>query len=164
MTEHERFLAFANFEPVDRIPRRASFVEHQRKRLTEHLGKEPGAAFEMDTGGGAGLRPPEGFEFPDYSAYHEEYLGKEGFTIDGNGCGHLNHGFYHFTEYISPLRNTDRFEDIEAYPFVSNETWLDDRMIEAREKAHAQGRHAQIFVGHMYENSWQVRGYEPFLV
>ncbi len=132
--------------------------------MTELLGEEPGAAFEMDTGGGAGLRPPEGFEFPDYSAYHEEYLGKEGFTIDGNGCGHLNHGFYHFTEYISPLRNTDRFEDIEAYPFVSNETWLDDRMFEAREKAHAQGRHTQIFVGHMYENSWQVRGYEPFLV
>ncbi|MBI2193422.1 MAG: hypothetical protein HYU36_15715 [Planctomycetes bacterium] len=165
MTRRERFLAFVNFEPVDRVPRRASFVESLRQRMTQHLGKDPYAYFEMDGGSGAGLRPPEGYKFPNYSAYHPgREHGKNGFTIDGNGCGHQSHGFYHFTHYLSPLRHTDRLEEIEAYPIASNATWLDDRMKKACEEAHARGDYAQIFVGHMYENAWQVRGYEPFLV
>jgi uroporphyrinogen decarboxylase len=137
-------------------------------RIAEYLGKDPEdppvTYFEMDTGWGTGLRLPDDFTFPDYTVYHEDYVGREDFTIDANGCGHLSHGFYHFTEYISPLRNTDRFEDIEAYPIVSNEGWLDDEMRAVCEAAHAAGHYAQVFVGHMYENAWQVRGYEPFLM
>ena len=37
-------------------------------------------------------------------------------------------------------------------------------MREACAEAHAEGRYAQTFVGHMYENAWQVRGYEAFLM
>jgi len=165
MTKRERFLAFAGFEPVDRIPRRASFTATLQQALTKHLGKDPWQYFDMDNGHGAGLRPPDGFKFPDYSSYHPgRKQGENGFTIDGNGCGHLEHGFYHFTEYISPLRDATSFSEIEKYPFVSNVTWLDDQLRAACETAHAQGNFAQIFVGHMYENAWQVRGYEPFLM
>jgi uroporphyrinogen decarboxylase len=168
MTPRERFLAYANFKPVDRVPRRASYTDHARLRVAKYLGKDPedppSTYFDMDTGWGAGLRPPDDFAFPDYTVYHEDYVGRDDFTIDDNGCGHLSHDFYHFTEYISPLRNTDRFEDIQAYPIVSNEGWLDDEMREVCEAAHAAGHYAQIFVGHMYENAWQVRGYQPFLM
>ncbi|HEY3415501.1 MAG TPA: uroporphyrinogen decarboxylase family protein [Armatimonadota bacterium] len=164
MTKRERYLAFANFEPVDRIPRHASYVDDLRQRMEAYVGQDPYGYFDMDTGGGAGLTAPEGFTRPDYSVYHQEWLGNESFSIDGNGCGHLNHGFYHFTEYISPLRNATRFEEIEAYPIVSNAGWSDARLRQAAEEAHAAGTFANVFVGHMYENAWQVRGYEAFLM
>ena len=164
MTKRERFLAFANFEPVDRVPRRASYVQSLRDTMTRYLGKDPDKYYDMDVWSGAGLRPPEGYRAPDYTVYHREFLGREGFTIDGNGCGHQNHGFYHFTEYISPLRNAQSAAEIRTYPVVSNLGWSDDRLRAAAATAHACGETAGVFVGHMYENAWQVRGYEPFLM
>ena len=165
MTKRERFLAFANFEAVDRVPRRASYTAGLRETMTKHLGEDPVVHFDTDEGHGASLRAPDGYTAPDYSVYHPDRKdGEDGFTIDGNGCGHLNHGFHHFTEYISPLKDASSFAEIESYPIVSNEGWLDDRMREARAEAHAQGLSAQIHAAHIYENSWQVRGYEEFLI
>ncbi len=164
MTKRERFLAFANFEQVDRPPRYAGYVPAMREKMTDYLGADPDAYFDMDIGGGAGLTPPEGFQFPDYSAYHPEYKdGRDGFSIDENGCGHINHGFYHFTEYVSPLRNAASLAEIEAYPVVDNTSFSDEAMRDACIAAHDSGDFAQVFVGHIYENAWQVRGYEPFL-
>lgn len=37
MTRRERFLAFAAFQPVDRVPRRASFVDELRDTMTDCL-------------------------------------------------------------------------------------------------------------------------------
>ena len=165
MTKRERFLAFASFEPVDRIPRRAKYIESLRKKMTEVLGKDPMAFFDIDAGQGSGLCPPDGFHMPDFRRYFPEYEdGKDGFTIDANGCGHKASGFEHFTEYISPLRNATSFSELEDYPFVSNEGFLDDEMYAACDKAHTEGDYATVFIGHMYENAWQVRGYEPFLM
>jgi uroporphyrinogen decarboxylase len=165
MNYHERFLAFANFEPVDRIPRHAHFIPS----LGERVAAKAGTAdlirhFDMDAAEGAYPTPPPGYQPPDYSGYHPgKTHGKDGFSIDGNGCGHQEGGFYHFTEYISPLRNAERFEELEKYPIVSNAGWSETALRQAGAAAHARGRAAQIFVGHMYENAWQVRGYEPFL-
>jgi uroporphyrinogen decarboxylase len=165
MTQHERFLAFANFEPVDRVPRRAGFgIPALNEKMVAHLGESPDAHFDMDLAVYGGLRPPEGFVFPDYSAYHVDHLGRDDFSIDGNGCGHLGHDFYHFTEYISPLRDATCFSELEQYPLASNETWLDDHLPGLVADAHAQGRAACLQMGHIYENAWQVRGYEPFLI
>lgn len=165
MTKRERFLAFASFEDVDRAPRHAGYVQDLHDRMTQFLGKDPSEYFDMDTGRGSGLRAPDGFQSPDYSAYHpEREVGKDGFTIDGNGCGHLNHGFYHFTEYVSPLRNASSFDEIEKYPIVSNASFIDDSMLEECMLARRDGTFANVFVGHMYENAWQVRGYEEFLM
>ena len=164
MTKRERFLAFANFEPLDRVPRHAGYTPHMLEKMKDHLGQDPGARFDMDTGGGAGLRPPDGYEPPDYTRYHPDRTqGEDSFTIDGNGCGHVNHGFYHFTEYISPLLHATRLEELEEYPIPLKTDWLDDHMRQGAAEAHERGTWAQIFVGHMYECSWQVRGYEPFL-
>lgn len=164
MNKRERFLAFAGFEKIDRVPRYANYVSALKQKMTEYLGKDPDEYFEMDIPGGAGLRPPAGFQFPDYSVYHPEYKGRAGFTIDENGCGHINTGFYHFTEYVSPLRNAVSFEEIERYPIISKASWLDDELRKACNAAHQAGNFAQVFVGHMYEKAWQVRGYEQFLM
>ena len=168
MNNRERFLAFAGFEPVDRIPRAAGFVESLYEALKKRYGKDPYEHFVMDNGAGAGLTPhtvPPGFTWPDYSVYHPgRKAGENGFSIDGNGVGHINHGFYHFTEYISPLRNAQRIEELERYPIVSNVGWSDAAMRQACADAHAAGNYASVFVGHMYENAWQVRGYEEFLI
>ena len=164
MNNRERFLAFANFQPVDRIPRNAGFVDVAMRRITEYLGADPYKYFTMDFGRGAGLTPPEGFAWPDYTVYHPDHtVGKDGFSIDGNGCGHLNHGYYHFTEYLSPLRRATALRELEDYPIVSNAGWSDARMRATVAEAHAAGDYASIWIGHMYENAWQVRGYEPFL-
>jgi uroporphyrinogen decarboxylase len=164
MTEWERFLAFANFQKVDHVPRTAWYCGSLFEKMKAHLGADPYSYFVTDQGGGAGLTPPPGFQFPDYGVFHPgRENGKDGFSIDGNGCGHLDGGFYHFTEYISPLRNAQSFEEIASYPIVSNASWLDTDMKKACDEAHACGKHAHVFIGHMYENAWQVRGYEPFL-
>jgi len=165
MNKRERFLAFAGFETVNRVPRHACYVPALRQKMTEYLGRDPDEYFDMDMPDGAGLEPPEGFQLSDYSVYHPGHEdGKDCFTIDENGCGHINHGFHHFTEYVSPLRNATSFEEIEKYPIVNKGSWLDDKMLEACADAHRKGAFAQIFVGHMYENAWQVRGYEQFLM
>lgn len=165
MTKRERFLAFANFEPVDRIPRHASFIDELDKRVATKLNTQDLARhFDMDLPGGGGLTPPPGFKHPDYTVYHPgKTHGKDGFTIDGNGCGHQHGGFHHFTEYISPLRNAERFEEIESYPIVSNAGWSDAALRQTVQEVKANGQAATLWIGHMYENAWQVRGYEPFL-
>ena len=70
MTKRERFHAFAGFEPVDRVPRRAGYVEELRATMTGYLGEDPLTRFDIDGGLGRGLRPPDGYVPPDYSAYH----------------------------------------------------------------------------------------------
>lgn len=165
MTKRERFLAFAGFDAVDRVPRYAKYVQDLRTKMTQRLGHDPDACFPMDTACGHGLRAPEDFSFPDYSVYHPGHRhGENGFTIDGNGCGHIHHGFHHFTEYVSPLRHAVSFKQIEDYPLVSNASFMDDKLRDACASAHQQGAFAQVFVGHMYEQAWQVRGYEEFLL
>lgn len=165
MTKRERFLAFVNFEPVDRIPRRAEFyIDALRQKVVDQMGAEPAALWEMDTGHGAGLTPPPDFQWPDYRSYHAEFLNDPTFSIDHNGCGHFQRGEYHFTEYVSPLRHATRFEELENYPLVSNAGWSDTALRQAVVDAHAAGDFAAVWVGHMYEDAWQIRGYEPFLV
>ncbi len=164
MTKRERFLAFANFEPVDRVPRKAGYIYELQEKMTAYLGKNPLEYFDMDAGVSSSMRPPEGYVAPDYSVYHQDMVGEEGFSIDDNGCGHLNHGFHHFTEYISPLRNATSFSELEQYPYVDMSDWLSDKMEAAVAEAHAADDYANIFAGHMYESAWQVRGYEEFLM
>ncbi len=164
MNKYQRFWAFANFESVDRVPRHASFVETLQLKMTEHLGKKPDDVYEMDSGTAVGLVPPEDYQTPDYSVYFPEYLENPNFYIDANGCGHLGHGCYHFTEYLSPLKKAQSFEEIEQYPFPDKTNWSDAQMRSVCEEAHAQGEYVTAAIGHMYESSWQVRGYQEFLV
>ena len=166
MTARDRYLAFASFQPVDRVPRRVDFAsESVKENLRQYIGKPPEEAFSMDTGRGTGLKPPPDFTFPDYSVYHPGYTDNEnGFSIDWFGIGRQGHGFHHFTETVSPLKKAATFEELKAYPYICNEGWLEDAMAEAAREAKEQGFPAVVWVGHMYEIAWQLRGYEEFLI
>lgn len=159
-------MAFARFEAVDRVPRYAQYVESLDKKMTEFLGKPPAEKFPMDRAWcDSQLTPPPGTPVTDYASYYPEHrVGKKEFSIDTLGVGHLGHGFYHFTEYISPLRNAESFSELERYPIDDFTGWSDEAIRTEVADRHAQGRPAGIFLGHMYENAWQVRGYEPFLI
>ncbi|NOY74681.1 MAG: hypothetical protein GXP32_02690 [Kiritimatiellaeota bacterium] len=165
MNKLERFQAFVNFEKVDRVPRFANYVKDMRKTMTEFLGCDPIEFYDMDVPVSSLMRPPEDYVAPDYSVYFPEYeVGENGFYIDGNGCGHQGCGFHHFTEFISPLKNADTFEEIEAYPFPCNEGWSDEELRKVVAEGHAAGNVVSGHIGHMYESAWEVRGYEPFLI
>lgn len=133
--------------------------------MTDFLGEDPTTFFDTDKGCNCSLRAPDDFVPPDYTVYFPEYeVGKDGFTIDGNGCGHKASGFEHFTEYISPLRNATSFSELEEYPYPDNSQFLDDELIATCKNAHANDDYAIAWIGHMYESAWQVRGYEEFLM
>ena len=165
MTKRERFLAFANFEPVDRVPRRVNYVKSMADKMGDYLGKPPLEFFDNDAGIFFELQAPEGFQPPDFSSYFPEYeVGKNEFTIDAIGCGHKGCGFHHFNEYISPLRNATSFDELENYPFIDKSDWQDNNMQQRVKAIHAAGNVAVGLIKHMYEFAWQVRGYEEFLM
>ncbi|OGO79651.1 MAG: hypothetical protein A2Y21_07025 [Clostridiales bacterium GWC2_40_7] len=109
------------------------------------------------------MKPPENAVSPDYSSYYKDIEIPENAYIDEMGVLHLPGSMHHFTEYISPLRNADKFSEIEKYPFADFTNYSDKGMKEAVEAAHLVGRVTYNWVGYVYEESWQIRGYENFL-
>jgi uroporphyrinogen decarboxylase len=87
-----------------------------------------------------------------------------GSTIDGNGTLHIPGSVAHFTHYVSPLRNSSRLADLEQFPFPSVASHSDSHMAQAVRAAHDAGRFTVSWGGHMYEDAWQIRGYEEFLM
>jgi hypothetical protein len=47
--------------------------------LTEYLRAPPSRHFDMDLGRSSGLRPPDDYATPDYSAYHADMLSNDDF-------------------------------------------------------------------------------------
>jgi uroporphyrinogen decarboxylase len=100
----------------------------------------------------------------DFGAYFEGIEQPEGSYYDANGVLHLPGSMYHFTRYISPLRNATSLSEIEAFPIPAVVPGSDAGMTAAVDAAHAKGKVAFSHCFHIYENSWQVRGYEQFLM
>ena len=164
MTELERFRAFLERGPMDRPLRYAKFTEDLRTRLEARLGgQKAGDYFNTDSGAGVSLRKPEGYQPPDFTRYFEDIQLDDRTTINERGVAHQRGSMYHFTHYVSPLRNAATFQEIEAFPIDTRETWTGDHLTAEVEKAHANGRRVIGSVGHMYEDSWQIRGLEQFL-
>jgi len=164
MTRLERWQAHVARAPMDRPLRRAHFTEDLRGRLVERIGgANPHVYFDMDAPRGVALRPPEGYEPPDFSPYFEDLdLGDET-RITDIGCARRRAGFYHFERLISPLRNATSLEEIEAFPIETCEGWTEDHMAAAVQDAHAAGEPIQSVAGPIYESAWAIRGYEQFL-
>jgi len=101
---------------------------------------------------------------PDFSKYFTDIEKPEGSFINSLGVLEIPAQFYHFTGYISPLRNARSFKDIEEFPYPPSEGFEITGMKEKVEQAHKEGKVASAWIGHMYENAWQVRGYEEFLM
>jgi len=168
ITQRDAFRATVAHEPHEGVLFYASFTPDLRRRVSEDRGLEEGADLAAHFGFFAprllGLKPPPDAPRPDFSPYFEDIEIPEGAFINGLGVLEVPHDFYHFTQYVSPLRNARRIEDLEAFPYPTVKSYTDDHMAGEVRAAHAAGRVAAAWVGHMYENAWQIRGYEPFLV
>jgi len=148
---------------MDRVIRHAGFTSDLLRRLTEYLGGEsPGAHFGIDGGRHVGLKPPEGHTPPDFSAYYPDVEDQS--QIGGNGVLREKGDFYHFTHVVSPLRNATTLKEIEEFPIETCEGWSDAHMQAEVEQAHCEGAYVVGGFGALYEEAWQIRGLEPFLI
>ena len=110
------------------------------------------------------VQPEEERKEIDFSEYYRDVEIPEGSFINSLGVLEVPAGYYHFTGYISPLRNVKSISDIENFPFPQAEKFSPSNMKENVEKAHKEGKVSVCWVGHMYETSWQIRGYQEFLM
>lgn len=168
MTQLEQYRATVSHERPDQLLYKFGCTPDLRRRLLEHLelaeGETVVSHFDIFNAWGTGLKRPDDYPTPDFSAYFTDEDQPEGSTIDGNGCLHVPAGEYHFTHYVSPLRNAQSFDDIRSYPWPDYSRYETDHIAGEVQKAHNAGRVAVVSCTHMYEEAWQVRGYEPFLM
>ena len=163
MTQLERYRAFLARERPDRPLRRADYTPHMLAAMKERLGGvHPGEYFDSDDGRSVALRQPDGYQRPDFSGYYEGSDDLSG--INAIGVLHQKGDFYHFTRIVSPLRNATSLDEIEAFPIETEEDWPEDGMAAEVEQYHREGRYVRGIVAHLYEDSVQIRGYEPFLM
>ncbi|MFH1614085.1 MAG: uroporphyrinogen decarboxylase family protein [Planctomycetota bacterium] len=161
--KHENILFYADFTPD----------------LADRVKKEYGLGDEFDLGEYCGpwrkefgmfapkvlmLRELAEYSKPDFTQYYEDIEIPDGATIDDIGVLLIPGSMHHFQRRVSPLRKAERFEQIEAFDYP-NLTGFSDGHFQAEAKAaHDKGQVVLGFVGHMYENAWQIRGYEQFLM
>jgi len=163
MTQLERFRAFLARQKLDRPLRYAGYTPSLEERLRERLdGRDPADYFRPDTGRGVRLREPEDYLKPDFTRYYDEAVDPA--EIDRLGVLRKKGDFYHFTHTISPLRNAQSLQDIESFPIETEQDWCEEGMTAQVEAYHREGYFVSGAVGHIYEDSWQIRGYEQFLV
>ena len=165
MNSYERFRAFAAREPMDRPLRYARFTPDLTERLAQDIGTEDFEAhFDMDVAGRVLPDAPPHCDEPDYSVYYRDMDAEKIDHIDSIGVARIRGSMYHFTEGVSPLRNAMKLSELEEYPLNDYDGWDESPMAGEVEEMHRQGRFASVYVGHMYESAWQIRGYEPFLM
>jgi uroporphyrinogen decarboxylase len=168
MTERERYHATTHHQRPDRLLYGLSFTPDLQRRVLEHEGLEDGADlnahFDAYAPEGMTIQPPADYREPDWAVYFDGVDQPEGSRFDRNGCLHVPTSFYHFTHRVSPLRNVQSFAEIRDYPWKDWASWSTAHFEGAVAEAHAEGRVASAGCTHMYEEAWQVRGYEPFLI
>ena len=167
MTELERYLATVEHRRPDRLLFHLSFTPGLEKKVRAAEGLDEKADISAHFGAfrpfSVGLRPPPDYREPDWSVYFGDMEIPPGSWYDRNGCLHIPGSEHHFTRYVSPLRNARSWRDLEDYPWPNWATWDTGHFERAVRAAHAEGRMARVCCTHMYEESWQVRGYEQFL-
>lgn len=164
-TQLERFRDTVAHRRPDGFLAYANFTDDLKNRLIDRCGTDDLVGhFDMFDPAMAAVKRVKPFE-PDFTRYYTEDEVVEGSNFDRFGVLHQPGSCYHFTHKVSPLRHARSLDDIEAFPIENvAETHTDEGMKEAVDAAHAEGRAAICWVGHMYENAWQIRDYEEFLV
>ena len=165
MTQLECFWATVNHEKPGRTLYHFGCTPDLAKRWQEYVKTSkivfgPGNFEPANTG----LKRPEDYPLPDFSKYFEDEARPDGSFIDGNGCLHVPGSRYHFTHRVSPLRNAAAFKDIQSYPWPDYTRYESAHIKQVVKTAHEEGKAARVSCSHMYEDAWQVRGYEPFLI
>ena len=167
-TQLELFKATVNHEPHDQILSYAGFTTDLERRFREYakIGKDENILdhYGMYRPLSVSMREPADLTPPDFSGYFEDVEMPEGSYIDAKGTLHVPGSMHHFTHYVCPLRNAKTMSDIESFAYPNVDGYTDDHMKDQVDKIHAEGRVAVSSLTHMYEDAWQIRGYEEFLV
>lgn len=164
MTQLERFRKTVRHEPGGGFLFYAQFTPHVSKKITGKHRLPPDADlrkhFGMFSPVYVGLEEEEG---RDFSRYYADIRIPENASINSAGVLHVPGSEHHFTRMISPLRNAEKFEELEDFPYPGVKE-IEDGLAGKVESAHAGGLVAAGPLVHMYETAWQLRGYEDFLM
>ena len=168
LTQLERFQATMAREEHDGVLFYSKFIDDlaARVRADRSLAADADLLdhFGMFNPAMVGPKPPADHASPDFSAYFEDIDIRDDAFINSLGVLETPGSMYHFTSYTSPLRNASHFAELEGFAYPSVEGFTSDHMPAEVTAAHTAGRVANCWVGHMYEDSWQIRGYEEFLM
>lgn len=153
---HDPYLFYANFTPAADEKLRRAYGLAQTVDLRK--------TFNMYDPAEVSPQPPPDLVTPDFQHYFADMDIPSGAFINRLGVLEIPGSLYHFTHYVSPLRHAERLEEILDFPYPSVDGYLVDHMAEAARQAKAAGRVTCCHLVHMYEDAWQIRGYEPFLM
>ena len=168
MTQLELLRETVSHVPIDEFLYHARFTPQADRNIRDYLSLSDDASIATELGMydpvDLQLKEPDDWMEPDFSRYYAEVDRTEGSYIDGIGTLHVPGSMYHFTRYISPLRNARKLDEIEAFLYPDISRFTDDHLEAAVTAAHDAGRVATHWVTHIYEDAWQIRGYEQFLM
>ncbi|MFW6062204.1 MAG: uroporphyrinogen decarboxylase family protein [Planctomycetota bacterium] len=165
MTDLENFRATVEHRQPGRVLYHAGFTPDLKRRVIEHIGTEDIAGhYGMVSLDGVSLKRPADAPVLDFSSYWDSEDLPEGTEIDGRGVAKVPSGYYHFWGYVSPLRRATDIREIEQYPLQDVRDWPVGDLPSQVAGRHAEGKIAGAWIGHMYEDAWQIRGYEQFLL
>lgn len=153
--KHDGILFYADFTPDLENRIREKYNLDEKADLRDYFGMFNPKQITI---------PPKSPRPSDFEQYYEDIEKPEGAYIDDNGVLHMPGSLYHFTHYVSPLRNATSLEQIESFPYEVIFNAADAQAPEYDEQITSQDKVAVGWVGHMYEDSWQIRGYEQFLM
>ncbi len=168
ITQLDCFRATVRHQAHEGVLAHASYTPDLARRLREHLGIGP----EGEISRALGLYTPvmvqptstaTVFE-RDFARYYTDIDIPEGSRINAMGTLCIPAGFYHFDSMVSPLRNAASLDEIRDFPYPVHHGNDEPRMAADVADAHAQGRVVAGMIGHIFENAWQIRGLEPFLM
>jgi uroporphyrinogen decarboxylase len=152
----EEFLYYMQFTSAVEEKLRSALNVPTSANLKEHFG--------MYRPVYVGIKAPSERVAPDFSRYYEEIARPANSFINELGVLEIPGSMHHFTSFVSPLRNAETLTDIEDFPFPNVKEYTSDHMCEEVRSAHSNGLVAACWAGHMYEDAWQIRGYEQFLM
>ena len=158
MTSRERLVTAARRQPPDRVPRIIEFEGQVAHQLAGQLGIAPAVIrryFQVDMDF-AFLNPTQLRQ--DFS----HYFTQPNVQWDAWGCGRLWDATHHYAEYLYPLVQCERLEELEDYPWPDDMApyryvGLDDRVA----TLHAEGQAVFGALGNtIFETAWQMRSME----
>lgn len=164
----ELFKATVNHEYTGEFLFYCKFSQHSKQKILEHFNlknADLSEYFGMMQAGAVWLRPSTNVPTTsDFTRYYNDIEIPEGAFINHFGILEVPAKAFHFTKMISPLRNAESMDDVIDFPFLQNDDYDDSFMDNDVKSAHSQGKVALCALGSMYEDAWQIRGYEDFLM
>jgi uroporphyrinogen decarboxylase len=158
MTSRERVNAAVRRQPVDRVPCEMGFTPAIARLVQDKLGRntDPAVHFGWDTRG-VGFRGPR--DPQDFAAY---YHGVKGVYWDHDyGTGEVPGDFHHFARKVYPLRDVQSISGLEEYPWPDFTPAYRHSHLEGEVAYYQdQGYHVSGWVGHIWETTWQILGFE----